>query len=57
MINVSAIKSVLTDKYGEDKAYKLAGSVKSFIESQAKPENIDEVFDEAMKQLQEEIVK
>ena len=57
VINVSAIKSVLTDKYGEDKAYKLAGSVKSFIESQAKPENIDEVFDEAMKQLQEEIVK
>ncbi|GAG83680.1 unnamed protein product, partial [marine sediment metagenome] len=55
VINVSAIKSVLTDSYGEDRAYKLAGGVKSFIESQTKPENIDEVFDEAMRKLQEEI--
>ena len=55
IVNVKAVKNILSDNYSEEKAYKLAGSVKSFIESQVEPDNVDEIFERALNQLQQEI--
>ena len=57
VVNVSAVKQTLANQFGESKAYRLAGSVKSFIETRVRPENVDEVIREAQDQLEQEVGK
>jgi len=57
-INVGPIKKVLREEFGEEeKAVRLAGKVKTYIEVRITPDNIDEVFGEALEQLSNELKK
>ena len=55
-INVGSIKKLLKEKFGEeDKAFRFAEKVKTYIEVRIKPDNIDAIFAEALKQLSQEL--
>ena len=54
-INVGPIKKMLQEEFGEEKAVRLAGKVKTYIEMRITVDNIDEVFTEALGQLLEEL--
>jgi len=55
-INVGPIKKMLQEAFGEDeKAIRLAGKVKKYIEVRIMADNIDQIFNEALIQLNEEL--
>ena len=55
-INVGPIKKLLRKEFGEEeKAYKFAEKVKTYIEVRVTLDNIDEVFSEALEQLNQEL--
>ena len=56
-INVGPIKKILLDRFDDKKAFRLAKKVKTYIEVRIKPENIEEVFSEALEELEEELKK
>lgn len=56
-INVGPIKKILKDKFDDKKAFRLAKKIKAYIEIRIKPENVEEIFEEALEQLREELKK
>ena len=56
-INVGPIKKILQDKFDEKKAFRLAKKVKTYLGVRINPENIEEVFSEALEQLNQELKK
>jgi len=55
VINVSAIKLLLSERIGPDRAHDLAGRVKSYVERRISRTNVDEVFSDAASFLTDEI--